>query len=316
MVDADWKPSMGFLHGELKKAQQEIKEALNNQKIFYEPVMKIIRMKMSGRLDSSLHLAAYLLNPYYLYNDMDIQYDEKVNEAVNDVVETLYPQDLDMQQKILLEELPVYTCRSESFAKLLALKSCEVNTEKYDPANWWTRFGSSAPHLRKIAIRILSLTTSSSGCERNWSTFEAIHTKKRNRLEASKLNNLVFVQFNANLILKNKKRKERGHEVLLTDDTSEAQEWFIDDDVVDAISKPKRSARRQFLEDDFESEDEEMEIDAEDVEYGFYGDQIIEQNGQDQDLDENEVDGVLDNLILETLNKLMEPGGSNKTTIL
>ncbi|XP_071728935.1 uncharacterized protein [Rutidosis leptorrhynchoides] len=30
MVDADWKPSMGFLHGELKMAQQQIKKVFNN----------------------------------------------------------------------------------------------------------------------------------------------------------------------------------------------------------------------------------------------------------------------------------------------
>ncbi|GKC88309.1 zinc finger, BED-type containing protein, partial [Tanacetum coccineum] len=40
--------------------------------------------------------------------------------------------------------------------------------------NWWAAYGGSTPHLRVIATRILSLTTSSSGCERNWSTFEGI----------------------------------------------------------------------------------------------------------------------------------------------
>ncbi|CAN1764159.1 hypothetical protein LINPERHAP1_LOCUS9156 [Linum perenne] len=38
------------------------------------------------------------------------------------------------------------------------------------------------PILQKIAIRLLSKTASSSGCERNWSVFERIHTKRRNRL--------------------------------------------------------------------------------------------------------------------------------------
>ncbi|CAN1821578.1 hypothetical protein LINPERHAP1_LOCUS29571 [Linum perenne] len=38
------------------------------------------------------------------------------------------------------------------------------------------------PLLHNIAIRLLSQTSSSSGCERNWSVFERIHTKRRNRL--------------------------------------------------------------------------------------------------------------------------------------
>ena len=41
-------------------------------------------------------------------------------------------------------------------------------------AHWWGSFGGATPNLKKIAMRILSLTSSSSGCERNWSTFEGV----------------------------------------------------------------------------------------------------------------------------------------------
>jgi len=41
-------------------------------------------------------------------------------------------------------------------------------------AQWWFNFGDDCPQLQKIAIRILSLTCSASGCERNWSTFEQV----------------------------------------------------------------------------------------------------------------------------------------------
>ncbi|CAN1729824.1 hypothetical protein LINPERHAP1_LOCUS735 [Linum perenne] len=49
------------------------------------------------------------------------------------------------------------------------------------------------PLLQNIAIKLLSQTASSSGCERNWSVFERIHTKRRNRLEHKRLSDLVFV---------------------------------------------------------------------------------------------------------------------------
>ena len=39
-------------------------------------------------------------------------------------------------------------------------------------AYWWRMFGSQTPNLQKLAIKILSLTCSASGCERNWSVFE------------------------------------------------------------------------------------------------------------------------------------------------
>ena len=66
-------------------------------------------------------------------------------------------------------------------------------------AHWWESFGGQCPQLQKFAIRILSQTCSASGCERNWSVFERIHTKKRNRLEHKQLNDLVFVQYNLRL---------------------------------------------------------------------------------------------------------------------
>ena len=63
----------------------------------------------------------------------------------------------------------------------------------------WTWYGSSAPHLQKLAVRILSQTCSASGFERNWSIFEHIHSKKRNRLEHQRLNDLVYVHYNLRL---------------------------------------------------------------------------------------------------------------------
>ena len=41
-------------------------------------------------------------------------------------------------------------------------------------ASWWERFGEQTPELTKFAIRVLSLTCSASGCERNWSTFQSV----------------------------------------------------------------------------------------------------------------------------------------------
>ncbi|KAK1354024.1 hypothetical protein POM88_047280 [Heracleum sosnowskyi] len=50
------------------------------------------------------------------------------------------------------------------------------------PLDWWDAYGGRAIELQSFAKRIVGLCCSSSGCERNWSTFEFIHTKKRNRL--------------------------------------------------------------------------------------------------------------------------------------
>ncbi|XP_042378810.1 uncharacterized protein LOC121971552 [Zingiber officinale] len=71
-----------------------------------------------------------------------------------------------------------------------------------DAAEWWLQYGGSAPNLKKIAVRILSQTTSSSGCERNWSTFSLIHTKVQNRLSYRRLEKMVYVHYNMRLQLR------------------------------------------------------------------------------------------------------------------
>ena len=60
-------------------------------------------------------------------------------------------------------------------------------------------FGSSTPTLTKLATRLVSQCASSSGCERNWSTFAFIHTKVRNRLTFKKLHKLVYVNYNLSI---------------------------------------------------------------------------------------------------------------------
>ncbi|CAL8106744.1 unnamed protein product [Prunus armeniaca] len=90
------------------------------------------------------------------------------------------------------------------------------------PANWWKRFGRNTPELTKFAIRALSLTCSESGCERNWSTFEQIHTKKRNRLEHQKLNALSDDEWIA----------EVGEPILTTDLTWLNSQELYDVDVI------------------------------------------------------------------------------------
>ncbi|XLR05163.1 hypothetical protein S83_071361, partial [Arachis hypogaea] len=39
-------------------------------------------------------------------------------------------------------------------------------------SQWWDSYGDEHPKLQKFAIRVLSLTCSSSGCQRNWSAFK------------------------------------------------------------------------------------------------------------------------------------------------
>ena len=77
-------------------------------------------------------------------------------------------------------------------------------------ALWWESYGGEGKELQKVAMKILSLTCSAIGWERNWSTFDQVHTKRRNRLEQQRLNALVYVKYNLQLKMRQKSREEKG----------------------------------------------------------------------------------------------------------
>ncbi|XP_042050632.1 uncharacterized protein LOC121796008 [Salvia splendens] len=99
-------------------------------------------------------------------------------------------------------------------------------------------FGKDTRLLQKFAIKILSLTCSASGCERNWSVFEQIHTKKRNMLEHKRMQDLVYVKYNQKLHDRNKLSATDEFDPIILDDIDECNEWLVgelDDDDDDDI---------------------------------------------------------------------------------
>ncbi|KAK2641469.1 hypothetical protein Ddye_023232 [Dipteronia dyeriana] len=251
---------------------------------------------------------AYLLNHFYPYEDPSIGIDGDIMDVVCSCLKMFYPNNIEKQTNIMMTDLAMYTTKEGSFGKTQSIKECVVNNKKYDPVQWWSLFGHQTPDLQWVAKTILALTTSSSWCERNWSTFERIHTKKRNRLDVDRLNNLVYVQFNAKLINKKKrlKNKELNKDVLLAsdNDASNAQGWMVEDgdkgvepdselslqmvDKVtgaDGMTQPQRSARVQkperTLEEEFEFEDELVEED--DFDFESDEEQVLETYGEEQE---------------------------------
>ena len=69
-----------------------------------------------------------------------------------------------------------------------------------DAIDWWKTYGSKAPNLAEVAVRILSQPISSSSAKRICSTYEYIHSAKRNKLNAKTANKLVFVHSNLMLL--------------------------------------------------------------------------------------------------------------------
>eukprot|EP00253_Pinus_taeda_P007364 PITA_07364 len=97
------------------------------------------------------------------------------------------------------------------------------------PDAWWRIYGARVLHLQKLAIQILSQTCSSSRCERNWSIFEIIHNKKRNRLESQRLNDMVYVYYNLRLWVRQLERIP-DMEVISLDEINTTTTWRVENE--------------------------------------------------------------------------------------
>ena len=79
-----------------------------------------------------------------------------------------------------------------------------------NPYNWWATHGATCPLLQKLALRIISQVTSSSSCERNWSTYGNLYSLKKSRLEQSRAEAMVYVHTNLRLIYRKRGEWVKG----------------------------------------------------------------------------------------------------------
>ncbi|KAJ1384591.1 Ribonuclease H-like superfamily [Sesbania bispinosa] len=74
---------------------------------------------------------------------------------------------------------------------------------KMDAKSWRLVHGAHAPILQKVALKLLGQPSSSSCCERNWSTYSFIHSMRRNKMAPYWAEDLVFVHSNLRLLSRN-----------------------------------------------------------------------------------------------------------------
>nr|XP_027071766.1 uncharacterized protein LOC113696566 [Coffea arabica] len=192
VCDTDERPSLGYVYEGMFRAITGIKKLFRNSERLYKPYIDIINDRWDRMLRKNLHATAYFLNPAFQYDTATFSTHPEITNGLLDYIESKVDW---CSEENLTKEIGMYREREGSFGRKLAI----LTSKKDRPENWWKLFGCDAPNLQKLAIRVLSQTASSSGCERNWSVFERIHTKKRNRLEHQKLNDLVYVHYNLRL---------------------------------------------------------------------------------------------------------------------
>ncbi|GAU35412.1 hypothetical protein TSUD_160630 [Trifolium subterraneum] len=221
IVDSEDKPAMGYLYRAIYKAREEIEKRFKRNKLKVEPYLKILDNRWYAQLRKNLHATGYWLNPSCRFSP-EYENHETTTSGLLDVIEKYAYDSRDLRTKLTAEMRSFRNCEG-SFGRKTAI---EDRTEVL-PDQWWEMYGTEAPNLKKLAIWILSQTCSASGCERNWSVFEHIQSKKRNRLEHQKLNDLVFVRYN--LRLQNRNKKKLNYDPINFETLDDHSDWVLED---------------------------------------------------------------------------------------
>lgn len=93
--------------------------------------------------------------------------------------------------------------------------------KKKSVLDYWKLDGSDYPLLQKLALQVFSMATSSSSSERNFSTFGFIHSKLRNHLSADRVQKLVYIKTNTNILAKSSASDPEDSDSALSSDGSD-----------------------------------------------------------------------------------------------
>lgn len=211
------KPAVGFLYELMTRAKDSIRTYYIMDEIKCKTFLDIVDKKWHNHLHSPLHSAAAFLNPSIQYNP-EIKFIGSIKEDFLRVLEKMLPTPelrRDITNQILL------------FTRATGIFGCNIAKEAIDtvlPGLWWEQYGDSAPMLQRVAIRILSQVCSTSTFERHWSTFQQIHSEKRNKIDKETLNDIVYINYNLKLA-KSTKSKIPESDPLQLDDIDMTSEW-------------------------------------------------------------------------------------------
>ncbi|XP_058746114.1 uncharacterized protein LOC131618984 [Vicia villosa] len=162
IVDSEDKPDMGYLYRAMYKAREEIDKRFRRNKLKVEPYLKILDNRWDAQLRKNPHAAGYWLNPSCRFNP-GYEKNKSTTQGLLDVIKKYAYGSKDLRSKLTAEMTSFKNCEG-SFVRTTAVE----NRDEILPNQWWETYGTEAPNLQKLDIRILSQTCSAFGCERNW----------------------------------------------------------------------------------------------------------------------------------------------------
>ncbi|XP_016177403.1 uncharacterized protein LOC107619615 [Arachis ipaensis] len=182
---------------------------------FYDVVHSILVQRWT-KSSTPLHCLAHSLNPRYyshqwLREDLTRVSPHQDIEITNERVKCLkrYFPNEEERRKVNIEFASFSDGRGV-FDDYDSLNDRAI----VDAKSWWLIHGSKAKFFQPIALRLLGQPSSSSCCERNWSTYSFIHSLKRNKLKPKRTENLVFVHTNLRLLSRKTPQYNKGETMM------------------------------------------------------------------------------------------------------
>ncbi|KAK9048033.1 hypothetical protein SSX86_033004 [Deinandra increscens subsp. villosa] len=223
LVDTEEKPCMGYIYEAVKRAKEQIKKNVPNDRMATQ-ALSYMQSRWSDQLHHPLHATGYYLNPAILHgvDRKEILKNGEILTGLYVAIDRLVP-DEDENDKVRVE-LNSYIDSVGQFGSPAAIRA----RTKVAPHIWWRTYGIDTSLLQTFAMTVLSQTCSASPCERNWSAFDNLHSKKRNCLLQQKLNDLVFIQYNTRLKRRFKSLKvNKSLDPILLRDVEENDDWVL-----------------------------------------------------------------------------------------
>ncbi|GBG88001.1 hypothetical protein CBR_g46372 [Chara braunii] len=85
------------------------------------------------------------------------------------------------------------------------------DADTISPSEWWATHGGDVSKLQAIAIKVMGMWSTATPAERNWSSMDLVHSKRRNRLKPATVEKLVYIHWNMNLLRASKNLKDHHY---------------------------------------------------------------------------------------------------------
>lgn len=202
-------PKMGEIYEIMDCMVGEIKDIMtkddNPHKENFVEVESIVIGRWE-RMNLPLHCLAYALCPKFYHQEYlntsapggtTRQAPNKDKEVMTNVLAAFAKfADSSREEKVFWEQFNAFIMKKGMFA----LPPVQLDAFSMDPIEWWVSYGSETPELAEVAKKVLSQPISSSWAERIWITFSHIYNAKRNRMNTSTADKLVFIHSNLRLL--------------------------------------------------------------------------------------------------------------------